>query len=123
MINEILWLIVIPFILIVGTILLCLILGLPIRLIQKVYNWWSVRPIVPFFGLLLGLFILTLTLSDNFVDTYIVTENEQETVKETPNNYLLGSGWFLTAFFMLHFYPKNLINYLKHKYESNNSHA
>jgi hypothetical protein len=121
MINEILWLIIIPFILIVGTIVSCIIVGLPIRIIQKVYDWWSARPMVSFFGLLTGLVLMTLTLNDGFMEKEIIVVNKQELVKEVPNNYLLLFGWFLTAFFMLHFYPKHFFNHLKQKFNSNNS--
>jgi len=54
-----------------------------------------------------------LTWNANFGDTQIVIVNEEETIQETPNVYLIATGWVITAFSMLHFYPKQFFEFLK----------
>ena len=40
LVNEVIYLLIVPFFLISGTIAICFLIGLPIRLIPKVFNWW-----------------------------------------------------------------------------------
>jgi hypothetical protein len=107
MINEILYLFIIPIMLIPGTIVICLLVGLPIRLIPKVHKWWYSNSYIAFIGLALG--FLTIYVSSNFTDTIKVVENETEVIKQIPNYTILGIGWFTSAFFLLHFYPIRFI--------------
>ena len=107
MINEILYLFIIPVLLIPVTIVVCLLVGLPIRLIPKLNKWWDSNPYIGFIGLTLGL--LMIFVSPNFTDTIKIIENETERIKEIPDYTILGIGWFITAFFLLHFYPIHFI--------------
>ena len=116
LINEILYLVIIPIILILATIGICILVGLPIRLIPNLYNWWLANPFVSFMALTIGLILLTLTLNQNFIDTRTILVNEEQIIQETPNNYLLTIGWFVTAFALLHFYPKQFIVAIKNKF-------
>ena len=113
MINMPLFLLIIPAILILSTIIVCFLLGLPIRMISSLREWWLSRPFVAFLILLTGLAILTLTWNSNFIDTQIILVNEEETIQETPNTYLLATGWLFTAFSLLHFYPKQFFEFLR----------
>jgi len=85
------------------TIIVCLTLGLPIRLNKKINHWWATNFYVSIIGTVIGLILLFLALLPNFNETVII--NEQETFKQIPNSTLSYVGWFLTAFSLLHIYP------------------
>gem|GEM_PF-1440312 len=116
-INEILYLFVIPIILIPLTIAICLIVGLPIRLSSKIYNWWLSNSYIAFIGLTLGFIIIL--LSPNFTNDIEIVENGIQTYKDFPNETILGTGWFVTAFFLLHFYPIRFIENIIDKFKKN----
>jgi len=42
-----------------------------------------------------------------------------EIYKNFPNETILGIGWFLTAFFLLHFYPVRFIENIIDKFKKN----
>lgn len=107
MINEVLYLFIIPLLLIPGTIVVCLLLGLPLTLIPKINKWWNSKSYIAFIGLTIGFAIIL--FSPNYADTIKITENETEIIKIIPNETILGIGWFMTAFFLLHFYPIRFI--------------
>lgn len=107
MINGAVYLIIVPLILIPGTIIACLIIGIPLMLLPKIKQWWLAHSFIAFIGLTVG-FIL-IVCSANFTETIQVMENETEIIKESPNEAILGFGWFMTAFFLLHFHPKLFI--------------
>lgn len=116
-INEILYLFIIPIILIPLTIGICLIVGLPIRLSSKIYNWWLSNSYIAFIGLTLGFIIIL--LSPNFTNNIKIVENGVQTYKDFPNETILGTGWFVTAFFLLHFYPIRFIENIIDKFKKN----
>lgn len=97
------------------TIIVCAIVGLPIRLIPKVYSWWSSKPVLVFACVTVGIILMFLSLNGNFTETAQVTIDGEERSKEIPNSYLVVTGWFLTAFSLLHFYPMPLIEWFKNK--------
>ena len=87
------------------TIFCCLILGLPIRLIKKVKTWWSRHFYIAIGLTLLGLTLLVLSLTPQFIEETIVTSEGFEMTKEIPNIGLAVAGWLVTAFSVLHTYP------------------
>jgi len=87
------------------TIIVCLILGLPIRLNKKINYWWTTNFYISIIGAISGLTLLFLALLPNLNETVTVIINEQETSKQIPNSTLSYVGWFLTAFSLLHIYP------------------
>jgi hypothetical protein len=97
------------------TIVACIIVGLPIRLLPRVKMWWSSRPIIPFITLTIGIILLLLSLNANLTETRIVTIDGIEREKEIPNYSLSLTGWFMTAFSLLHFYPMTVLKWLKDK--------
>ena len=97
------------------TILVCIILGLPIRLIPKLYRWWSNRPYIIFVGVFVGLTLLLLSLNSHFTETAKVTIDDKEQTKEIPNSMLALTGWVVTSFSFLHFYPMTIIKWIKKK--------
>lgn len=97
------------------TIIICLVAGLPIRLIPRVYNWWIRKPLVSFAGCSAGVILLLASLYPDFTETTEVLINMENRVKQVPNLNLAVAGWFLTAFSLLHFYPMSIINWSKKK--------
>ena len=98
------------------TIVACIILGLPIRLIPRVYNWWSRKPVIIFIGIFIGLILLLLSLNSHFTETAKINVDGVDRTKEIPNSILVSIGWLLTAFCLLHFYPFPIIKWLRKKY-------
>ncbi len=96
------------------TILVCLIVGLPIRLIKKVKNWWTANFYISIIGTVCGLTLLFLSLTHYFTETVKIQMDGQETLRQVPNLFLSYSGWFLTAFSTLHLFPPDkLLNWIK----------
>ena len=112
MINEIGFIIFQPllgFILTSITIAICFVLGLPIRLNSKVKDWWVARPLLPIIGAVLGLLLQLLAFNHNLTETKQVVLNVATVHKEVPNLVVSISGWFLTAFCLLHLYPQSVL--------------
>ena len=96
---------IIGLVLSVLTIIVCLSVGLPIRLNKKLNHWWTENFYISIIGTVCGLALLFTALLPNFSETVTVIINEQETIKQIPNTTLSYIGWFLTAFSLLHIYP------------------
>ena len=86
------------------TIILCLLIGLPIRLNNKINYWWTTNFYVSFIGIIVGLMLLFLALT-TFRETVSVNIDGQEMLKQIPNPVLTYIGWLLTAFSILHSFP------------------
>ena len=87
------------------TIIVCLLLGLPIRLNKKINHWWTTNFYISIIGIFCGLIILFMALLPNFKETVTIIIDKQETLKQIQNSTLSYIGWFLTAFSFLHFFP------------------
>lgn len=87
------------------TILICLVVGLPIRLNSKLNYWWTTNFYIAIIGTIFGVIFLFLTLLPTFRETATYDLNGQPTLKQIPNSILAISGWLLTAFSLLHIYP------------------
>lgn len=96
-----------------ATIVACIIVGLPIRLVQEVYNWWSKKPYLIFGGVTVGIILLIVSLT--FTKTTNIEIDGNVRTTQVPNTSIATSGWFLIAFCLLHFYPITTINWLKRK--------
>ena len=87
------------------TILLCLIVGLPIRLHKKLNYWWTTNFYISILGAIIGLALLLLAILPQFHETVTATIDGQETLKQIPYPSLTLIGWFLTTFSLLHIFP------------------
>lgn len=87
------------------TIFCCLIVGLPIRLNNKLNYWWTTNFYIAIIGTVFGLTFLSLSLLPTFKETVSYDLDGQPTLKQIPNSILAISGWLLTAFSLLHIYP------------------
>lgn len=97
------------------TIVACIIVGLPIRLIARLYKWWSSKPLIAFAGIIIGLILLAISYNSHFIETTNVIIDGESKTKQIPNITLVLTGWFLTAFCLLHFYPLTIIKRFKTK--------
>jgi hypothetical protein len=100
------------------TVLICLIAGLPLRLITKVRQWWLTKPLLPVLGASVGLFMLLLSFHSNLTETKQVILNGETIDKEVPNTPLSITGWFLIAFCLLHFYPQTVLSIFRRRQTS-----
>jgi len=87
------------------TIFICLIVGLPIRLNNKLNYWWTTHFYISIIGTVIGLTFLLLALLPTFKETVTYDLDGQPTLKQIPNSIFSISGWLLTAFSLLHIYP------------------
>ena len=87
------------------TIFVCLILGLPIRLNNKLNYWWTTNFYIPIIGTTIGLTLLFLALLPTFSETVTYELDGEPTLKQIPNSIFSIAGWLLTAFSILHIYP------------------
>jgi hypothetical protein len=84
------------------TIIVCLLIGLPIRLVKNLNCWWTKHFYIAVIGVVVGIAALVLSMFPNFEET-VVLDNEIK--KQIPNIALVSAGWLLTAFSLLHLYP------------------
>jgi hypothetical protein len=77
--------------------------------------WWSRRPVIPAVALTVGIILLLLSLNANFKETRSIVIDGIEKEKEVPNYALALTGWFVTAFALLHFYPMAILECLRDK--------
>ena len=87
------------------TIFVCLIVGLPIRLNNKLNYWWTTNFYISIIGTICGLTFLLLALLPTFGQTVTYDLDGASTLKQIPNSILSITGWLLTAFSILHIYP------------------
>ncbi len=87
------------------TIFVCLIVGLPIRLNNKLNFWWTTNFFVSIIGTIIGLTFLVLALLPTFSEAATYDLDGVPTLKQVPNSTFSYIGWLLTAFSILHTYP------------------
>jgi len=87
------------------TIICCMTVGFPIRLIKNLNEWWTRHFYVAFILSLVGLTLIGLSLTPQFIEETTISTDEMEIVKSLPNFGLIITGWFVTAFSILHIYP------------------
>ncbi len=96
------------FILTSGTVVACLLVGLPIRLIERLKQWWYKKPAIPLLGIAIGLLLLLFAFNPAWTEVQQVIINGEPTQKQVPNSAISITGWFITAFSLLHFYPTSV---------------
>jgi hypothetical protein len=87
------------------TIIVCLIIGLPIRLINKINDWWIKYNYISIMGTIIGITFLILSLLPQYKETVSICIGETSAVKQIPNEMFSYIGWILTSFSILHTYP------------------
>ena len=106
---------ILGFLISVATMVGCLVVGLPIRLIKTIRDFWLSKPLLPLAGVALGFFLLLLSFHGNFTEQKEVTIDIGTIQKEIPNTTLVVTGWLMTAFSLLHVYPQALLRRFRNK--------
>jgi hypothetical protein len=87
------------------TIGICLLIGLPIRIISSLNTWWTERIWLALAGVLFGFSMIIVSVIPSMA-TIVNTTIEGEVVqRQIPNLSFAGAGWLLTAFSLLHLFP------------------
>lgn len=115
MINELFYLVVLPVVLISGTIFFSFLIGTPVRVIPSVFKWWYDRPYIVTIFFITGIIICLLSIQTNFMESRTIILDEAEEIKHTPNFKLLCIGWFITSFSLTHSYFESFSKILKNK--------
>jgi len=100
---------IIATILILFTLAVCSILGLPLRLVPRFAQWWKARQYLVVIGLLTSLFVFWLSFTPSLRESAEVTSEGALVQIQLPNQNLVTIGWFMLAFCLLHFYPGSLL--------------
>lgn len=97
------------------TVIICFVIGLPIRLNSSVKSWWTRHFYLSILSVLIGILLIILSLLPYFSETVSIVEDEVEQIKQVPNVLLFGCGWFITAFSLLHTFPPSLYRMIQNK--------
>ena len=115
MVNEVFYLFIVPPILITVTILLSFLIGTPLRMIPKLYNWWYSQPYISMILFFVG--IITCFLSMQFPQSHVI--NSEGKVEEGSNFEVLSIGWLTVSFSLIHFYYRSFIQFIRRKLNRN----
>jgi hypothetical protein len=116
MLSMFLLLIGFPIFLIACTIAICFLVGMPIRVVPKVYNWWYNRPYISLLLLSTGFYFCYLSYQPRFLEPKIIFENGENITVQTANFIILTIGWSFTAFALTHLYFSSIPKWLKRKF-------
>lgn len=92
------------------TILICLIMGSPIRFNARIRNFWISKPWISIAGIVLGILLLILSFSTLFEQVEFVIIDGNNIERTVPNLSMTIFGWILLAFSLLHFYPHSIVS-------------
>ena len=82
-----------------------MLVGLPIRLNNRLNTWWRTHFYVSILIGILGLVSCAISLMPGFVQEVTYRMDGMDTTQTVPNQILAISGWFLVAIGTLHTYP------------------
>jgi len=91
------------FIVLAVTIAFCLVIGLPIRMSDKVNSWWRNHQLIPIAGFILGTATMFRGAFISYHHVYPAGEGVSE-VLIIPDTLVSGCGWTLAIFCLLHLY-------------------
>ncbi len=117
-INVVFYVFIAAPILITGTILISFLVGTPLRANQALFNWWYKRPFISLSGILVGIFLCRLSGNQTLMQQFghPLTVDEQGNI--ISNFYLLCTGWFITAFSIIHTYFSSVIQFIKGEWKA-----
>ena len=86
------------------TILLCGIIGLPIRINKRLNKWWRTNFYLAIIFGIIGFIFCVISVLPNFIEQVEYRIDGLEQTATVPNRYFSISGWFLIAFGLLHLF-------------------
>jgi hypothetical protein len=91
------------------TILVCLLIGLPIRLHKKIKLWWTKNYLISILGIITGFGLILASFLPTFTEFVEAKENDVMVTREIPNLTMVIFGWTTIGFFILHTFPTDKI--------------
>lgn len=91
------------------TIIICGLIGLPIRLNNQLNIWWRTHFYISILLGLAGLLACIISLTPGFVEEITYRMDGIDMTQTVPNQILSITGWFLVAIGSLHTYPPKFI--------------
>lgn len=91
------------------TVIVCGLVGLPIRLNNRLNNWWRTHFYVSILIGFAGLVACAISLMPGFVEEVTYRMDGMDMTQTVPNRILSISGWFLVAIGTLHAYSPKFI--------------
>jgi hypothetical protein len=92
------------------TIVVCGLIGLPIRYKVNLHDWWLKHSYIPLIGFMLGVSLLIIAFHGDLTQDITTTIGDESFKRQGPNTTLTIIGWFICAFSILHCYPFVIIN-------------
>lgn len=93
----------------VVTVIVCGLIGLPVRLNRKLNEWWRTHFYVSILIGLSGLIACAISLTPGFIEEITYNMDGSDRTHTVPNQILSITGWFLVAFGTLHVYPPKFL--------------
>ncbi len=86
------------------TIIICGIIGIPIRINDKFNKWWRTNFYVAVIIVITGISFCIISLFPNFIEQVDYRMDGLEQTATVPNRFLSITGWFLIGFGLLHLF-------------------
>ena len=87
------------------TVIVCGLVGMPIRLHRGINKWWRKHFYISILFGIIGLIACAISLMPEFVEEISYRMDGMDMAQTVPNRILSISGWFLVAIGTLHTYP------------------
>ena len=100
---------ILAFLLSILTVIVCGLVGLPIRLNNRLNTWWRTHFYVSILIGFSGLVACAISLMPGFVEEVTYRMDGMDMSQTVPNQILSVLGWFLVAIGTLHAYPPKFI--------------
>jgi len=100
---------IIATVVILFTLAVCSLIGLPLRLVPSIAQWWRKRQFLVIIGLLTSVVIFWVSFFPSLRESAEIRSEGALVKTHLPNQNLIAVGWFLLAFCLLHFYPGSLL--------------
>jgi hypothetical protein len=98
-------------IIIAFTMVITFLIGLPIRIIPNLYQWWTRNPIINILALLVGLSLMFFYSKSFFNGESVSGPSGVSSTLIVGDPYQVLTGWFLLTFSLLHLYPVSFQNW------------
>ena len=87
------------------TILLCFLVGLPLRLHKKLNIWWRKHFYIAIILIGIGICFCIISLTPKFIEVITYRMEGMDFEETVPNQFLSITGWFALAIGSLHLFP------------------
>lgn len=88
-----------------ATIGICLLIGLPLRIVDRINSWWTERFWLAILGAFFGFSLIIISMLPSMKEIINTTIENRNVTRQIPNVVAATTGWFLIAFSLLHIFP------------------